>query len=592
MLVYGDREKKLPAAGKLAGIRAALARLSGMRPGIESHGELVAAFIEAGELAQGLADREFHAAGRDVLSPVQDEANRLTAILARSILASWNSGFTQMPAPDDDEFQAKQLAGLSGEITCRQAEGFAFYALYPEAYAAAAARSGLGGDTRIVGIRSIGAALAALAQAALGADRFFTVRPTGHPFKRELSLDDALRDAMLAPPDPPFAIVDEGPGLSGSSFGAVLDRLLQHGVGEDRIHLFPSHGGDPGAQAGPGLRQRWPRLRRHFGTFEEVILEARSPTQRMAGWFADLIGPARSEPLDIAGGRWRALQYGGEAEWPPAIAHQERRKYLVETGSGRWLLKFAGLGLEGRRKAERAQALSAQGFTPRFAGWRHGFSAERWLEGGVPLVSSQVDSFALAESVGRYLGFRARSFPASRDRGASLPDLLVMARHNAEEVLGSRTASAFARWSATSLAALGSRARPVEVDGRMHAWEWLVTPDGRVLKTDAVDHHAAHDLVGCQEVAWDVAGAEFELALTTEALDHLCAVVMLTSGLHVDRELLSFLKPCYLSFQLGVFTMAADAAPDEPERLRILRHVERYKAELRRVLLAGDAGPP
>lgn len=592
MLVYGDREWKQPAAGKLSGIRTSVERLSGMRLGIERHGELAAAFIEAGELAQGLADREFRAEGRDVVSQVQEEANRLTAVLARSVLASWNSGFTQMPLPDRNAFQTKQLAGLSGEITCRQAEGFVFYALYPEAYAAAAVRSGLGAGARIIGIRSIGVPLAAMAQAALGADRFFTVRPAGHPFQRELRLDDALRDAMLASPDGAFAILDEGPGLSGSSFGAVLDVLIQQGVREDRIHLFPSHAGDPGPQAAPGLRQRWSRLRRHFVPFDEVILAARSPEQRLAGWFADLIGPARSEPLDVAGGRWRALRDGSEAEWPPAIVHQERRKYLVETSRGRWLLKFSGLGYEGRRKAERARALSEGGFTPCLAGWRHGFTAERWLDDAAPLVASHVDPIALAESVGRYLGFRARSFPASGNRGASPLELLGMARHNAGEALGSWTASAFMRWSEADLAALAARARPIEIDGRMHAWEWLSMPDGRLLKADAVDHHAAHDLVGCQDVAWDVAGASIELALPPEALEHLCAGLRQSSGFDVDRGLLSFLTPCYLSFQLGAFTMAADAAADGPERLRIMRHVERYAAELERLLLAGPAGTP
>ena len=52
--------------------------------------------------------------------------------------------------------------------------------------------------------------------------------------------------------------------------------------------------------------------------------------------------------------------------------------------------------------------------------------------------------------------------------------------------------------------------RPVEIDGRLHAWSYL-RRDGHLLKTDALDHHAGHDLVGCQDIAWDIVGAKIEL---------------------------------------------------------------------------------
>jgi hypothetical protein len=29
----------------------------------------------------------------------------------------------------------------------------------------------------------------------------------------------------------------------------------------------------------------------------------------------------------------------------------------------------------------------------------------------------------------------------------------------------------------------------------------------RLLKTDALDYHAGHDPIGCQDIAWDIAGA-------------------------------------------------------------------------------------
>jgi hypothetical protein len=147
-----------------------------------------------------------------------------------------------------------------------------------------------------------------------------------------------------------------------------------------------------------------------------------------------------------------------------------------------------------------------------------------------------------------------------------------MARHNTAEALGEAAATWFDRWSAADLARLGARARPVETDNRMQAWEWLALPDGRLLKADAVDHHAAHDLVGCQDIAWDVAGAMVELGLDPV--------------LPVDPGLLDVLLPCYCAFQLGAWTMAAEAAPDVAEAARCRAAAARYVARLAREIAA------
>jgi len=70
----------------------------------------------------------------------------------------------------------------------------------------------------------------------------------------------------------------------------------------------------------------------------------------------------------------------------------------------------------------------------------------------------------------------------------------------------------------------------------MHAWEWVVV-DGTFVKTDAVDHHAAHDLVGCQDLAWDIAGASHELGLE---LDELATRTSTYAGRHVGADVLAF----------------------------------------------------
>jgi hypothetical protein len=178
----------------------------------------------------------------------------------------------------------------------------------------------------------------------------------------------------------------------------------------------------------------------------------------------------------------------------------------------------------------------------------------------------------MIERVGRYLGFRAREFAAAPDRGATLDELAGMARHNATLALGA------APVLHASPAALAPRVHRVEVDGRLHAWEWLVRSDGTLIKADALDHHAAHDLIGCQDITWDLAGAAVELGLSAAEQQRLAAITGETSGCMVDPELLAFARPCYLAFQLGRHALAGAAGGEEAARLDAA--ARRYAAEL------------
>jgi hypothetical protein len=108
----------------------------------------------------------------------------------------------------------------------------------------------------------------------------------------------------------------------------------------------------------------------------------------------------------------------------------------------------------------------------------------------------------------------------------------------------------------------------------MHLWEWLHLPDGRLLKADGIDHSAAHDLVGCQDVAWDVAGAAVELGLSHDEAESLRAAVEL-AGCSVEPDLVAALTPCYLAFQLGACTMASQSAGAE-EAVRLKGAATRY----------------
>jgi hypothetical protein len=130
--------------------------------------------------------------------------------------------------------------------------------------------------------------------------------------------------------------------------------------------------------------------------------------------------------------------------------------------------------------------------------------------------------------------------------------------------------------------------RRIATDNRLHAWEWLLSPDGQLLKTDAVDHCAAHDLIGCQDVAWDIAGAAVELDLTPDERQDLAARVGHGTDWPVATATLDFLQPCYLAFQLGYYTMAAAALAGVPEeQLRLETRARLYRERLAGTLAQG-----
>lgn len=488
MLVYGDRRREVTTAQTLARREA----------------------FTLAELAQGLIDAEFEANGVDDLTPLHAAA----AADLRALAAGRAPGaLAALPLPP--------------RVTVKEPEGYAFYAVYPEAYAQAARSIAWPAPPFVIGLRSIGLGLAAQVAEASGAVGMVSLRPAGPPFRRTLRLSDRLRSSLAAHPGP-FAVVDEGPGLSGSSFGAVLDLLQDLGVSLDRIVVFPSHAGDLGPEADPAHRRRWAQVRRAV---------AGSPaTDRAVGeLFVDLIGPALHVE-DLSGGAWRE----GDA---PAFPQQERLKFRISTASGRWLAKFAGLGHIGEAKLERARALHAADAVPAPVALRWGFLLSRWEDGEIARPTPA--------ELARYLSLRA-GLPAPP--GASPAALTEMARVNAAEL-------------GLDLAPDPPRAtpRPVAIDGRLHAWEWIRTPDGRLLKTDALDHCCAHDLIGGQDIAWDVAGAAVEFELPDAEVERLRAAV------GADPELTAFCRLAYPAFQAGLWSFAGDQ-----------RQVARYRAALKR----------
>lgn len=558
MLVYGDVVRDEEAAALRADILRRLRRCAGMPAGLPRHAALVAAFMRTSDLVQGLVDRDFRANETDEPSPVALRGMAILAGLAQAVDRSWRTAFAAPLDLHDTACAIERLTAV-GSVRTKPAEGYAFYAVYPESFADAARASGLPPSTRVIGIRSIGVSLAAMVAAALGAAPPVTVRPVGHPFDRRLSISPALADDLLAGGPPAFAVVDEGPGLSGSSFAAVAGWLEQHGVTPERIHFFPSHGNGPGAMAGAAARQRWSGTARHVPDPDAIT----RPGGQLEQWVAALLGPLDAPLDDISAGAWRR---GRDMAKLPAAPSWERRKFLAHRRGEPWLVKFSGLGDEGERKLALAHQLHAAGFGPETAGLCHGYLVQRWVEGS-NLAVTRLDRGARVAALARYLAFRAGC--TAELRGASFGQLNEMAIHNTVEALGAGTEAPLE----TRLAGadtLASLVRPVEVDARLHVWEWLVDTGGGLIKTDALDHARAHDFIGAQDIAWDIAGATVEHGLSARETEDLIAALE-REGHAVNRQLLALHTIYYLAFQLGAWTMSVGA--DAPVARRYARRL-------------------
>lgn len=103
------------------------------------------------------------------------------------------------------------------------------------------------------------------------------------------------------------------------------------------------------------------------------------------------------------------------------------------------------------------------------------------------------------------------------------------------------------------------------------------------MKTDALDHNASHDLIGCQDVAWDIAGACVEFDLSKAQRLHLAQIVATESGRDAREDVLDVFEACYLGFQIGLWSLAAQSQ-DIVERGRLTNAVARYEGRIRTLL--------
>lgn len=499
MIVYADRKQRVVTADLLRQI--------------EEAADADERLIRFGQLESGVLDELF---------PEVDGASPLVSAFSEVALGR-------------KLFEELRSFALPAEISVGVPEGYAFYSLFPDQYRAASRRlfeRERPAECVVIGIRSIGTSLSAvvastLLSAGVRVERF-TVRPHGHPFEREIRIDEALMARILRHARTAhFCVVDEGPGISGSSFASVADKLGELGVPDDRIVLFPSHSPDPSSLRSERAQGHWQR--------HPIYVEA----FRRPAHIPDIA-------LDLSGGVWRDLPpwSGRPALELPAVQPQHERTKYLEVDR---LWKFSGLAHIGRGRFDRARTLAEAGFSPSPLEFREGFIAFRWID-----VADSVEG-DLLERTAQYLAFVRRSFPTGE------PVRYSELAHMIETNTGLACPS-------TDLVIEDQEA--IALDGRMLPHEWVGG-----LKTDSLDHHDDHFFPGTQDIAWDLAGAAIECGFDMTSLAERYVALQPDPSLSLR---LPFYVRAYLAYRVGYVQMAIDGLPPGDEKQRFQELQRRY----------------
>ncbi|HUP28065.1 MAG TPA: hypothetical protein VM409_06490, partial [Chloroflexia bacterium] len=271
MIVYGDPHYDVPLASMLEGLRSTL------RTAIDrADGSLATArflLIFAGQLEQAAFDAAPLAKSSELLETIHGA----TRYLGRAFYSAWaHHGWSNVLPSFTSAYSLLSDVDCKLEVvlTVKLPEGYSFYALYPEQYCNAALRwikdheQAAVRIAAVVGIRSIGTSAAAAVTATLEASGWhvgsFTVRPQGDPFNRETLLDplDINSSALCI-------IVDEGPGISGSSMASVGDALFREGIQPGQISFMPGSSSEPGSAASDYVREWWRRTPRYPASFPD-----------------------------------------------------------------------------------------------------------------------------------------------------------------------------------------------------------------------------------------------------------------------------------------------------------------------------------
>ena len=564
-------------------------------PYIEIIDALRTLLIEAGQWEQAVMD---------ALSEDATEFKRNLQMFAEKTASVFDAACHASSASEWREINAKlsallplldaEDALLKTLVTVKLPEGFAFYTLYPERYALAAQQWTEGKTAEngviVVGVRSIGTTLSALAAQSLRRLGWqmqrVTVRPTGHPLSRQVSLPaDVSANVAWG------LIVDEGPGISGSSMAAAAEALTVAGMPRDRISFLASHEGEPSEPPNESVRRRWADTPRYSVPLEAAFWQGLSLTETLAAQ-TERLCPNSGKAVWIesaGGGLWRKWLYANVEQWTAASVPFEATKYRCWLENGDSVLwKFAGLavtqtGSQVDNAWVRMRRLAEQGWTVAPLGTTLGFVAIPWVE-GTPLTSHNTDTDTLRH-IGKYLALSVGSSLDADAQKEALERLSHLLYWNTWEALGEAAAEQTKAWTAKAAAQLDGKSLPSYGDGRLAPHEWLRTAEGRILKTDCAGHDQDHTIVGRQIQAWDVVGALVEWRLSAANALPLLAAYTEAGGRVPSTDVLRFYQMAYAAFRVGMMAVSANAIAHDPtDQARCWHAYHRYKTILKDLL--------
>ncbi|HWR36086.1 MAG TPA: hypothetical protein VN622_09485 [Clostridia bacterium] len=538
MWVFRDGRKLVTGKWLVAGLAMSLQALASCC----DREHLLDAILWAGELECALSDAD------SIHVPV---AAAITDALAAALIGS---------SIARSEVLRQQLASieLCGTVRVSIPESFAYYALNPLKFADLVSRLELthrhndcnhrSQTAGVVGIRSIGTTLSAVVLAALRrqgieAERI-TVRPSGHPYNRELKFSAQQLAWVNELRSSDFLIVDEGPGLSGSSFLATGEALLGAGVDEAKITFLGTRQPDPGALRASDAAVRWARFRSFFTSDERYLPEGAGTPLGGGAWRKHFL-PADSQP-----GSWTQME-------PLKFLSADRQRIFRFEGYGRY-------GAEvGRRSAQLALARFAPGYFGNFAG----FGCYQYLSGR-PALHSDLSNTIL-QRMADYCAFRACAIHPEAEQPS---DLERMLRFDWKTEFGIELGEE----------ALLQLARPVVADGRMLPHKWFLTSSGEALKLDAATHGDDHFFPGPCDIAWDLAGTIVEWGLGSAATETFLARYKNISGDDPRPRLKAYLL-AYGIFRCAYMKMAAKAMGGTIEEPLLHNQYMQYRAICERI---------
>jgi hypothetical protein len=546
---------------------------------------------------------EFESSLTDIICPEIDTSNSFTKLLRRAAIIIGHIFVNSLSMKfDGPENMAEELNKIIYEISSFEQlpeslllslpEGYAYYGLYPEMYYESAKNliKGKKPDKAFtIGIRSIGTSLSSLVGAALEDDNCIvssiTLRPRGEYFNRTLRISSELISEIKSNADSYFLIVDEGPGLSGTSLCSVAEYLSILGIKNERIVFFPSWLPDVSNFVSELSQRRWPLHEKYCAFFETSSLG-----------IGKIKSSFQSQNIyDISAGKWRDLFFENISSSPAVFQNFEQRKYLltekpiaevskaiIMNDEKSFFLKFSGLGHYGLHLHKRALLLSEAGFSPKAYEISSGFIRFD-LQKGIPLSQEDV-SLPLLKRIAEYLAFLKKNFSKAKP-SLSFDDLREMIRINVLKALGNE-------WEAclTNLNNFNNEdfnKNIVEIDGRMLPHEWTKTKDS-FIKTDSIHHHTDHLLPGRTDIAWDIAGTIVEFHLDPPGAEYLLEEYSRFSGDSLSKERLHFFMTAYLAFRLGYSCFASERLGNSSDGKKF-KWLSNYYSSMLKDLLKGHA---